>query len=75
MHLIDVGVGILTKVVGFDGDPKSQNRLFQHGIYPGDEARILRTAPLKGPLLVEVSGRELAIGRTIAKNIVVELVE
>jgi len=73
MHLIDVEPGIWVKVVGFDGGEKFQGRLFQHGLYPGDKARILRAAPMKGPLLVEVSGREIALGRAVAKKILVEM--
>ena len=73
MQLIDVEPGIRVKVVGFEGGEKFQDRLFQHGLYPGDRARILRTAPMKGPLLVEVSGREIALGRAVAKKILVEM--
>ena len=75
MRLRDVEVGKWVKVLEFDGGEKFQGRLLQHGLYPGDLARILRTAPLKGPLLVEVSGRELALGRAVAQKIVVEMVE
>ena len=73
MHLIDVEPGIWVKVTGFEGGVKFQDRLLQHGLYPGDEARILRAAPLKGPLLVEVSGREIALGRAVAQKILVEV--
>jgi Fe2+ transport system protein FeoA len=75
MHLIDVETGKWVKVTGFEGNEKFQDRLLQHGLYPGDLARILRAAPLKGPLLVEVSGRELAIGRVVAQKIMVEFIE
>ena len=75
MHLIDVETGKWVKVIGFEGNDKFQDRLLQHGLYPGDHARILRAAPLKGPLLVEVSGRELALGRVVAQKILVEFIE
>ena len=75
MRLIDASVGIWVKITGFEGGEKFQDRLLQHGLYPGDVARILRAAPLKGPLLVEVSGRELALGRTVAQKIFVEKFE
>jgi ferrous iron transport protein A len=73
MHLTDIEPGNWVIVTGFDGGEKFQDRLFQHGLYPGDRARIMRAAPLKGPLLVEVSGREIALGRAVAKKILVEL--
>jgi ferrous iron transport protein A len=75
MHLIDVEPGVWAIVSGFEGGDKFQQRLLQHGLYPGDRARILRTAPMRGPLLVEVSGREIAIGRSIAQKILVEVAE
>ncbi|MEI7848100.1 MAG: FeoA family protein [Chloroflexota bacterium] len=72
MRLIEVDEGIWVKVIGFDGEAKFQDRLLHHGLYPGDLARILRVAPMNGPFLVEVSGRELAIGRDVARKILVE---
>ena len=48
-------------------------KLKQYGLHPGDTLRVLRTAPLGGPLLVEVNGRELALGRSVAENLFVEL--
>ena len=73
MHLIDAEHGVWLKVTGFEGSGKFLDRLLQHGLYPGDRARILRAAPLKGPLLVEVSGREIALGRGVAAKTLVEL--
>lgn len=73
MHLIDVEHGLWVKVLGFEGSARFQGRLLQHGLYPGDRARILRSAPLDGPLLVEVSGREIALGPGVAAQILVEL--
>ncbi|MCX6080435.1 MAG: FeoA family protein [Chloroflexi bacterium] len=75
MHLLDIEAGIWVKVMGFEGGVKFQDRLLHHGLYPGDLARILRSAPLDGPLLVEVGGRELALGRGVAQKIIVEIVE
>jgi Fe2+ transport system protein FeoA len=34
---------------------------------------VVRVAPLGGPLLVEVNGREIALGRAVAEKILVEL--
>ena len=72
MTLMDAPIGEWVKVVGFEGGAGMQNRLLQHGLYPGDQARVLRTAPMKGPLLVEISGREIALGRRVAEKILVE---
>ncbi|HLO14464.1 MAG TPA: FeoA family protein [Anaerolineales bacterium] len=47
-------------------------KLRQYGLQVGDDVRVLRRAPLGGPLLIEVNGRELALGRAVAENIFVE---
>ncbi|NJC96734.1 MAG: ferrous iron transport protein A [Anaerolineae bacterium] len=48
-------------------------KLKTHGLHIGDDLRILRVAPLGGPLLVEVNGREIALGRAVAEKIFVEV--
>ena len=73
MRLNELDENIWVTILGFSGGEKMHERMTQHGLYPGDKTRIIRTAPLKGPFLVEVSGRELIIGRSLAKNILVEL--
>ena len=47
-------------------------KLRQYGLHLGDTLRVLRSAPLGGPLLVEANGRELALGRSVAENLFVE---
>lgn len=59
-------------ITQFKGGDKVHQRMTQHGIYPGDKVRITRAAPLDGPFLVEVSGREIIIGRSLAHKILVE---
>lgn len=48
-------------------------KLKQYGLHLGDQVRVVRSAPLGGPLLVEVNGREVALGRAVADKISVEL--
>jgi ferrous iron transport protein A len=48
-------------------------KLRQYGLHLGDTLRVLRSAPLGGPVLVEVNGRELALGRTVAEKLFVEI--
>jgi ferrous iron transport protein A len=73
MRLTDVKHDLWVKVLGFEGSAHFQDRLLQHGLYPGDRARVLRSAPLDGPLLVEVNGREIALGLGVAQSIMVEV--
>jgi ferrous iron transport protein A len=48
-------------------------KLRQYGLHLGDTLCVLRTGPMGGPLLVEVNGRELALGRAVAEHLFVEM--
>jgi ferrous iron transport protein A len=48
-------------------------KLRQYGLHLGDTLHVLRSAPFGGPLLVEVNGRELALGRAVAEHLFVEM--
>ena len=75
MVLLDVKQGDWVRVLRLDGGEHLHDKLTQHGLYPGDCVRVLRTAPLGGPLLVDVNGREIALGRGVAQKILVEVSE
>ena len=61
-----------TQVKFFSVDhPSLMTKLNQYGLYQGDSLRVVRAAPLGGPLLVQVNGREIALGREIADKIIV----
>jgi Fe2+ transport system protein FeoA len=51
-----------------------QARLRQYGLHIGDEVRVLRNAPLGGPLLIAANDREIALGGLLAEKIMVELI-
>lgn len=80
MKLIEKDVMILTetqsgqtvKIVGFEGGRVLEHKLRQLGLLPGELVRVLRLAPLGGPVLIEVCGREIALGRGVASKITVE---
>jgi ferrous iron transport protein A len=63
------------KVIDIRGGPGIRQRLSQMGIHPGDEIKILRYGVLRGPILIEVHGSQVALGRGIASKIVVEETE
>ena len=75
MCLLDAPQGQWLKVSALEGGSRLRARFSQYGLFIGDRLRILRTAPLKGPLLVEVNGREIAFGRGVAGKIIVEVAE
>jgi len=72
MRLVDVEPGRKVRVLRFEGGRGLGTKLAGHGLYPGDMLRVMRRAPLGGPILIEVGGREIALGRGVAARIVVE---
>jgi ferrous iron transport protein A len=49
-----------------------QRRLRTMGIREGKRVKVLAIHPLAGPLVLEVDGREITIGRGAAQRIIVE---
>jgi len=68
--LLEVPVGEHARLTLING--RLRTKLMQYGLHIGDCLRVLRAAPLGGPLLVEVNGREIALGRAVAGKILVE---
>ena len=63
------------KVINIRGGAGIRQRLSQMGIHPGDTITILRYGALRGPILVEIHGSQVALGRGIASKIIVEEME
>ena len=63
------------KVIDIQGGQGIRQRLGQMGIHPGDMITILRYGALRGPILIEIHGSQVALGRGIASRILVEALE
>jgi Fe2+ transport system protein FeoA len=63
------------RIVRFKDSKSLEGKLRQLGILPGDAAKIIRHAPFDGPFLLEIRGREIALGSRIADGIIVEEIE
>jgi ferrous iron transport protein A len=72
MTFLDIKNDTWIRIIGFQGGWDMQRHFMQLGFLPGNTARIIRMAPFHGPLLVEVDGREIVIGRNVARHILVE---
>ena len=72
MTLLQVKTGQLVRIMSFDGGVGLEHKLRQLGLIPGDNARVLRHAPLGGPVLIEIDGRSIALGRGVASKILVD---
>jgi DtxR family transcriptional regulator, Mn-dependent transcriptional regulator len=61
------------KVSFIRGEHKVLQRLLDMGLTPGTKIRVLKVAPMDGPVEVAVRGSRLAIGQDIACNVFVEV--
>jgi len=62
-------------VIDIEGGQRVRQRLGQMGIHPGDIITILRYGALRGPILIEIHGSQVALGRGIAAKVIVEETE
>jgi DtxR family Mn-dependent transcriptional regulator len=65
--------GVFSRVS--DSDPRMLRYLAECNIHPGASLRVIRVQPFGGPVLVDVGGREHAIGGELASKMLVELEE
>ncbi|HNK64043.1 MAG TPA: FeoA family protein [Anaerolineales bacterium] len=70
MTLLDIPIGGNARLIKTSEGLRSKLR--QYGLHIGDCIQVLRAAPLGGPLLVRVNGREVALGREVAAKMLVE---
>lgn len=74
MTLFEARVEARLRVIQILGGRGVRHRLFSMGLNPGDYIRIIQIAPFKGTFFIEnlSNGSKFAIGRGIARKIVVE---
>jgi len=73
MKLLDTPIGKTVRIIQYNGGKGVRFKLHQLGLTPGKDIKVLRHAPLGGPLMIDVEGRSLALGRGIAARIKVEM--
>jgi ferrous iron transport protein A len=62
-------------VVEIQGGWGVRQRLNRMGIHPGDRVLVKRSGVMGGPILVQVHGAEVAMGRGMARKVIVTRVE
>jgi ferrous iron transport protein A len=72
MTLDQLSMGANARVVNFVGGPGLYRNLSQMGIHPGDTIVVSGSGAFRGPLLVEIHGIRIALGRGVARRIVVQ---
>ena len=55
-----------------DHDPELLRYLAEMGLFPQARVRVISTAPFQGPITIEISGQERAVGREVAGHVLVE---
>lgn len=71
ISLLEVPVGGKARLAKVDS--RLGSKLRQYGLHMGDCVRVLRLAPIGGPVLIEINDREIALGRAVAERIWVEV--
>ena len=61
------------KVIKIMGGWGIRQRLNQMGIHPGDQILVKRSAIMGGPVLIQVHGADVALGRGMTRKIMVEI--
>lgn len=74
-RLSDLKPGEKAKILAVQCEQSSRGRLLELGLLPGTEVRFIRRAPLGDPLLVELRGYALSLGKRDATMIAVSSLE
>ena len=72
MKLLDTPKNKSVMIVDYEGGKGVGFKLRQLGLCPGRKVKILRYAPLGGPVMIDIDGRSVALGRGIASRVEVE---
>lgn len=72
MTLDQLHQGDEARVVSIRAGHGVQRRLSHLGIHPGDTVRMSGRGAFRGPLLVQIHGSRVALGRGIARHVLVE---
>jgi ferrous iron transport protein A len=72
MTLDTVGTKRQARVIMIDGGHRVHSYLNSLGIHIGDWLTVVQRAPFRGPVIVEVHGTRLALGRGVARKIRVD---
>jgi len=72
LNLTHINLGEIASVVGFSDVAKMTSRLVEMGIVPGVTIRMVKAAPLNGPVEVKVREYYISIRKVDAQHIYVE---
>lgn len=70
--LIDIDSGKMVKILKISGGKRVRQHLQCLGIHAGDIVTLKKSSFLGGPILLEVNGYDIALGKGVASKIEVE---
>ena len=70
--LVEIKRDVQVEVVEIQGGWGVRQRLNQMGIHPRDRITVKKSGFMKGPMLVQVHGMDVAIGRGMAQKVLVK---
>jgi ferrous iron transport protein A len=73
--LVNLPVGRKAKVIELQGGWGMQRHLSSLGVRPGKIVRKITSQPMGGPIMVEIEGARVAIGRGMAARIIIREIE
>ena len=75
LNLIKLKEGEVAEIITIAGGQMTTKRLADLGLILGTKIKVLRKAPLWGPVEIEVRGSRLVLGRGLASKILVHPVK
>jgi len=75
MSLAEMKVGKKAEIKAMEGGMSLQRRLSPLNIRIGKRIRKIASQPLRGPVVIEVDGRRITLGRGMAMKVMVEVIE
>jgi len=72
LNLIKLKEGEVAEIITIAGGQMATKRLADLGLILGTKIKVLRKAPLWGPVEIEVRGSRLVLGRGLASKILVK---
>lgn len=72
MTLDQLDAGRRARVVEIRGGRGLRSHLEQMGVHPGDTISVAGAGAFRGPVLIEVHGSRIALGRGVARKVIVE---
>ncbi len=71
MKLSEVEPGSVVVIADVHGNPEVRKKLLDMGLIKGAEVKVVRNAPLKDPMEIEVKGYNLSIRKVEAEKVLV----